>query len=1333
MKKNTLKPHRRKKPNYALRSFVWGAAIIAVMIIPSMILDDGMFLFYGDYNWQVLPFYQIMHEAIRSGSFGWNWYTDLGTSLVAGYSYYNLGSPFFWLMIPFPTEAVPYLMGPITILKFGLSSLFAYVFLKRYVKDKNNAVIGSLLYAFSGFAIYGMVFHFEDTLVFFPLLLAALDSFIFEKKRGRFAAMIALCAVVNFYFFFAEAVFCLIYWIVRVSAKNYKMELREVLCLIFEAVMGLGLSLFLLLPSFYSIIGNSRMGSTGDMDGWTYWLYSTPLIYLQRVFSFFFPPELANGAVYIPEYDSSWLSLTCWLPIFAMSGVFAIVFNKRRNKWMRAFYAVCTVILFVPLFNSSFQMFTESKYSRWYFMLLLVMALGSVIALEDPATNWKKSITLNFVLTSIAVVIVGFTPKMQSTKGSKKQILLGLYNDTGEFWILMAIALFNIALCAVLVSLYKKNRKAFRKFACIITAFGVISALSYTFVLGKVNGYKMTELVDSQIINCGDNLQIDDIDQWRSDVMTQNSYAVLMYDEDNVATMDTAQREAALHSTYNEVTGENALGQGYNDNLTMFWRVPGIQCFSSTVSGSIMRLFSGLGYQRTTLSNWKLNLYGIRGLTSVKYFFDWDDSTVSFADENGEPLMPGWKYLDTQNGYKIYENEYAVPMGFTFDSYMLDADFQEIDPAYRHLALMKCLVVHSFDDAMLATASGLHQVFDEDLNGTFTQENYLNDCLERKEISCYDFVRDNKGFEAKIDTKDTEEYVFFSVPFDNGWSAEVNGQKAEIMQVDYGFMAVKVPANTTSTIRFNYHTPGVLYGFFVAGVCGFLLLLYMAALKIQSAPSDDTAGVKNNEDSCDNESSTDTADDTALDKDNEIKEKSDGLEDEKSEDSSKKADSFFAKMFKSKKTVILADDDETQEEQAENPEQSEEQAQSAEEDFEELSLFDIVKQTEEQHMMHTYSRVQVALENGYGSTAYDINGKKYIDFTAGIGVNCLGYANAKWLDAVESQMCNLQHTSNLYYNIAQIQLAETLCLKTGFSKVFFANSGAEANECAIKVARKYGSDKYGEAHTHIVTLENSFHGRTITTLSATGQDVFHKNFQPFTDGFSYAKANDMDSIKKAVSADTCAVMIELVQGEGGVNPLDKDFVAELAEFCKEKDILLIVDEVQTGVGRTGTLFCYERFDIKPDIITSAKALGGGLPLSACLCSEELKDVMTVGSNGTTFGGNPAACAGAQKIIEIVSEESFLADVKAKGEYIKDRLNTMNGVKEVRGLGMMIGIVLESDNAKEVLARCAENGLLVLTAKNLLRLLPPLNIDYYDIDEGLDILEATIEELDSEGE
>lgn len=386
--------------------------------------------------------------------------------------------------------------------------------------------------------------------------------------------------------------------------------------------------------------------------------------------------------------------------------------------------------------------------------------------------------------------------------------------------------------------------------------------------------------------------------------------------------------------------------------------------------------------------------------------------------------------------------------------------------------------------------------------------------------------------------------------------------------------------------------------------------------------------------------------------------------------------------------------------------------------------FEEIKEQNEQSIMHTYGRFPVALVSGHGVKAVDSEGKEYIDFTSGIGVNSLGYCDEKWVQAVAEQAAKLQHTSNLYYSPVQNQLAQTLCGLAGFSRVFFGNSGAEANECAIKLARKYGTDTYGENHHHIVTLENSFHGRTVTTLAATGQDGFHQYFTPFTPGFSYAKP-EMDSIRETVNGDTCAVMIEMIQGEGGVVPLDPEFVKELSAFCKERDILLLVDEVQTGIGRTGKLFCFQNYGIQPDVVTSAKGLGGGLPIGACLCTDRLKDILGPGMHGSTFGGNPVVCAGALAVLDRVAKESFLEEVRQKGEYFKEKLSAMEGIESVRGMGLMLGAKLKKGTAKEAAQKCAENGLLVLTAKDLLRFLPPLVIDYPEIDAGLAILSKSI--------
>lgn len=382
------------------------------------------------------------------------------------------------------------------------------------------------------------------------------------------------------------------------------------------------------------------------------------------------------------------------------------------------------------------------------------------------------------------------------------------------------------------------------------------------------------------------------------------------------------------------------------------------------------------------------------------------------------------------------------------------------------------------------------------------------------------------------------------------------------------------------------------------------------------------------------------------------------------------------------------------------------------------------KELDEQYVAHAYGRFDVALKSGKGSTLYDENGKKYIDFGSGIGVTAFGIGDDEWKKAVESQLDCLQHVSNLYYTEPCAKLAELLCEKTGMKKVFFSNSGAEANEGAIKFARKYSFDKYNEGRSTIITLVDSFHGRTITTLSATGQDVFHTTFSPFTPGFKYCPANDIDALNEMATDDVCAIMFECIQGEGGVNNLDYDFVKAIEKLSKEKDILMVVDEVQTGNGRTGAYFAYENFDIEPDIVSTAKGLGGGLPIGAVLFGDKVKNVVTPGSHGSTFGGNPVCAAGAASVVSRIDDD-FLLSIREKSEYIKDFLKNVNGVKSISGMGLMLGIEIEK-NAKDVALECLEKGLLVLTAKTKIRLLPALNITKAELDEGLNILKEVIE-------
>ena len=383
-----------------------------------------------------------------------------------------------------------------------------------------------------------------------------------------------------------------------------------------------------------------------------------------------------------------------------------------------------------------------------------------------------------------------------------------------------------------------------------------------------------------------------------------------------------------------------------------------------------------------------------------------------------------------------------------------------------------------------------------------------------------------------------------------------------------------------------------------------------------------------------------------------------------------------------------------------------------------------LKDEEQLYLMHTYGRFPAALDHGKGATLWDTDGKKYIDLTSGIGVSSLGHDNEALVSALNEQAHKLLHASNLYLTEPMVQVAKELVTSCGMGKIFFSNSGAEANVGMIKLARKYSYDKYGEGRNKIITLKQSFHGRTVTTLKATGQEKFHQYFYPFTEGFDYAAANDIEELKDKADDSVCAVMIELIQGEGGVLPLDKEYVQQAAEFCRAKDILFLIDEVQTGIGRTGSLFCYEQYGVKPDVVSMAKGLGGGVPVGAVMASEICADVLGAGTHGTTFGGNPFCCAAARTVLSVVNKPEFLKEVQRKGEYLKNAILAIGSdkIKTVRGMGLMLGIVVDKESRTGMVNRLLEKGVLALTAgEETIRLLPPLVISYEEMDSAVAVM------------
>ncbi|WP_288233666.1 aspartate aminotransferase family protein [uncultured Haemophilus sp.] len=386
-----------------------------------------------------------------------------------------------------------------------------------------------------------------------------------------------------------------------------------------------------------------------------------------------------------------------------------------------------------------------------------------------------------------------------------------------------------------------------------------------------------------------------------------------------------------------------------------------------------------------------------------------------------------------------------------------------------------------------------------------------------------------------------------------------------------------------------------------------------------------------------------------------------------------------------------------------------------------------IKQLDSDYIAQTYGRFNLALSHGKGCQVWDFEGNEYLDFTSGIGVNSLGWADEDWLKAVVHQASSLAHTSNLFFTEPSSRLAKKLAEASGLKRVFFANSGAEANEGAIKTARKYSHDKYGKDRATVLTLVNSFHGRTISTLSATGQEIFHQHFFPFTKGFDHTPANELRALETRLGQkDVCAIILEVVQGEGGVCSLDHEYLQGVQALCHQYDVLLIIDEVQTGIGRTGTMFAYQQFGLTPDIITLAKGLGGGLPIGAFVLGEKVQDTLGKSDHGSTFGANPVSCAGANAVLAKI-DDTFLAEVKRKGEKLQKALAALPKVKSVSGLGLMIGVEFEEGTkAADIVAKCIEKGVLFLTAKTKLRLLPPLIINDEQIEKGIAVLKEVLE-------
>ncbi len=798
-KKTILQPQKEKK----MFTFLVALLTAACLFVPYMIMSEGYFTFYGDFNVQQIPFYQMCHEAIRTGDVNWSWLTDLGSDFVGSYAFYLLGSPFFWITLIFPNSFVPYLMGPLLILKFACAALTGYLYIRRFTKTAYAASLGGLLYAFSGFSIYNIFFnHFHEAIIAFPLLLLGMELLITENRRGVFALSVAFCAITNYFFFFGMVVFCVIYFFVRLGSKAIKVKLSRFLVFAFEAVLGLALSAALLVPALNAIMGNDRISNI--LIGWNGITYGKEQIYLYVLQSFFFPPDLPARPVFFPEANVKWSSVAGWLPVFSMTGFFTW-FKLREKSWLKRVLGICALCAMVPILNSAFYAFNTSYYARWFYMPVLLIALATVMLTEDKSVDFSSGLRWTAAITLAFVLVIGFFPQKVTQDGVEK-LVFGLYTQSengmyvARFWITSLIALVCLPMQKLLFETLKNNRARFYKGA--IACVCIISILygNVFIALGRTHSYEIKDVMIDSLIE--GEVYLEDESEFRIDV-------------------------------YDGV-----------DNTGMYLGYPTINAFHSVVSPSIMEFYDYIGIERSVASRPDTDYPAIRSLLSVKYLLNRTDGD-SFVDDDGNTLMPDYEYIKTSGNYYVYENQNYVPHGFSYDYYMSYDFCDGYGSSSRSRLMLKAILLTDeqiekygeyMTDIETLKSSGLYNL--NTISLSLTNEAMAIDAAALSKTAADSFSIDSNGFSATV-TRDKKSLVFFSVPYDEGWTATVNGKAVEVEKVNAGFMAVAVDEGV-SQIRFDYKNTGFALGVSVTlgAVAIFIIYMLISVIYIKNHPAD---------------------------------------------------------------------------------------------------------------------------------------------------------------------------------------------------------------------------------------------------------------------------------------------------------------------------------------------------------------------------------------------------------------------------------------------------------------------------------------------------------------
>ncbi len=777
----------KQERKYYARAFLYALAMAGVLLLPFVIIDRGFFVYYGDYNAQQMPFYKTCIEAVQSGNFGWNWKTDLGANFVGSYSFYTLGSPFFWFAALFPAAISQYLMAPLLALKIALSSLFAFVFIRRFVTKPQNALIGGLLYAFSGYSMYNIFFnHFHEAIVFFPLLLIGLEEAVVNKRRGALALAVAINAFVNYFFFIGECIFLVLYFIARlIGDSGFRIGVRDFFCLAFEAVCGVLIAGILFVPSIFQVLDVPR--STSMLNGWDFLFYNKNQRYGLILEAMFFPGEIPARSSMFESADAKWSSVALFLPLFSLSGVLALVKGasttaSRRMKWLRILIPACFVITMIPGLNSSFVLFNYSFYTRWWYMPELLCALATVYVLEHEEFDLKFGVKFCAVaVVLISLLAVFFPMKDKETDQILPRIAVKI---SPAVFVNIGIA---IAMTVVAFSMlhWRKSDSA-AKFTKKVTAGVVVCsmALGYYFVsYGRILGPYLGDYnskVSAQI-------HIDDPEFHRME---------------------------SLDSL---------------NNINMLWDMSSLKSFTSIIPSSTFDLYDLLGIERSVNSNPKTENYALRSLTNVRYLIVSQNTDEKKLDEALKD-MPMFEFMEEQDGYDIYRNTVALPMGYAYDTYILDSDAKKqtkVDNLMVGSAILTAEQVEKYSDILLERKP-------ESLNDEQRYERFLTDAEERQALGAKQFSVNSSGFTAVTDYT-SEKLLVFSVPYDKGWSGTVSVQGAapqalEVDKVNGGFIGVRIPAGVCE-ISFTYKTPGGSLGIIctVAGIVlfgGYILLCY---------------------------------------------------------------------------------------------------------------------------------------------------------------------------------------------------------------------------------------------------------------------------------------------------------------------------------------------------------------------------------------------------------------------------------------------------------------------------------------------------------------------------